>query len=187
MPSRPRLAAAVLLVATAAGLLVAVDLGYLFEETERRTVAVRDGNGTTLARVDVRVADSYAERRTGLSETASLGPNEGMLFVHDREGRHGYWMRGMTFPIDIVFVDANGTITQIFHAPAPPDGAGLGDLERYRGRGKYVLEVPLDYTDRHGIEVGDRVVVDGVRAGARPTDAGTRTGTRTRTGTTASG
>jgi hypothetical protein len=65
-------------------------------------------------------------------------------------------MRRMAFPLDIVFVDANGTITRIHHAPTESDDE---DLTRYRGTGKYVLEVPMNYTTERGIEEGDTVRV----------------------------
>lgn len=119
------------------------------------TVTLLDENGEELGTVDVRVADTFRERYVGLSETASLGPDEGMLFVHDREGEYAYVMRGMSFPIDIVFIGANGTITAIHHAQVedPP-------LTPYRGRGKWVLEVPYRWTDEHGVSVGHEVRIN---------------------------
>jgi hypothetical protein len=125
------------------------------------TVTVTDENGTRLAVVSVRVADTRSERYTGLSNTETLADGEGMLFVHPSNGHFAYVMRDMDFPLDIVFVAANGTITTIHHAPLPPEGASGGDLTRYRGFGRYVLEVPMGYTNRTGISVGDRVTVPG--------------------------
>jgi hypothetical protein len=120
------------------------------------TVHDADGDNATLAAVDVRLADTRQKRFTGLSDTEALGENEGMFFVHDREGQYAYVMRRMAFPLDIVFVDANGTITRIHHAPTESDNQ---DLTRYRGTGKYVLEVPMNYTTERGIEEGDTVRV----------------------------
>jgi uncharacterized membrane protein (UPF0127 family) len=107
--------------------------------------------------VDVEVADDPQERYTGLSETDSLGPNEGMLFVYPEEGHHTYVMRSMSFPIDIVYIGANGTVTEIHHAPVEEDNE---NLTGYSGRGKWVLEVPYNWTTEHGVEVGDRVRID---------------------------
>ena len=118
---------------------------------ERTTVTASDANGTELATVEVRVADTSDTRYTGLSDTDSLSPDEGMWFVHPEEGRQAYVMRGMSFPLDIVFVDANGTVTRIFHA----DVAGTG--APYRARAKYVLEVNRGWANRTGLEAGDRV------------------------------
>lgn len=121
---------------------------------ERTTIAFLDENGTTLANANVAVSDTYAERYTGLSDTEELGPNEGMLFIHPSEGNHTYVMRDMAFPIDIVFVDANGTITTIHHAELPAEGE---ELRGYSGRGKYVVELPYGFTNHTNIDVGDTV------------------------------
>ena len=123
---------------------------------ERTTVAFLDENATTLANANVAVSDTFSERYTGLSDTESLDSNEGMLFIHPSEDTHTYVMREMAFPIDIVFVDADGTITTIHHAELPEEGE---ELRGYSGRGKYVVELPYGFTNRTGIEVGDRVVV----------------------------
>jgi uncharacterized membrane protein (UPF0127 family) len=125
---------------------------------ETTTVDLVDENGTRLATVDVWIADSWPKRYTGLSDTSALRDGQGMLFVHDSEGTHGYVMRDMDFPLDMVFVAADGTITTIHHAPLPAgDGGGL---RTYEGRAKYVLEVPMGYTNETGVEVGDRVVIE---------------------------
>ncbi|NLV05271.1 DUF192 domain-containing protein [Haloarcula rubripromontorii] len=126
--------------------------------TPRTTVAVREDNaGEPLGTVEVRIAQTFNQRYVGLSETESLGPDEGMLFVHDEAGQHTYVMRNMSFPLDIIFIDANGTITTIHHAPLPPEGTSESDLTGYEGRGKYVLEVNRGWANRTGVEVGDRV------------------------------
>ena len=124
---------------------------------DRATVTLLDENDATLATVDARVADTTRKRYVGLSATDSLESGEGMLFVHDEEDRYTYVMRGMDFPIDIVFVGTNGTITTVHHAPLPDDG---GDA-RHPGVGKYVLEVPYGYTNETGVEPGDRVEIEG--------------------------
>jgi uncharacterized membrane protein (UPF0127 family) len=108
-----------------------------------------------LATVQVRIAANEAQRYTGLSDTESLGPDEGMLFVHDEEDTHTYVMRDMDFALDIIFIDANGTITTIRHADPPPEGESYS--ERYSGRGRYVLEVNRGWANRTGVSVGDTV------------------------------
>ncbi|WP_232700518.1 DUF192 domain-containing protein [Halobacterium wangiae] len=121
------------------------------------SVQVADDGGQTLGNVSVRIADDPQERYTGLSETESLGPNEGMLFVYAQAGERTYVMRSMDFPIDIVFVDANGTITEIYHAPVEADNQNLTE---YTGYGKWVLEVPYNWTVEHNVTVGDRIAVE---------------------------
>ncbi|MFB6155378.1 MAG: DUF192 domain-containing protein [Haloferacaceae archaeon] len=165
MRSRVPLVAAVSALALAGVLLVAVGVGYpptagLGSDGDYQwtSVTVADENGTALATVRVRVADTYQKRYTGLSDTESLGRREGMLFVHPNEATHTYVMRRMDFPLDMLFVDANGTVTTIHHAPVPEDTPSE-DLVRYRGRAKYVLEVPAGFANETGVEVGDCVSI----------------------------
>lgn len=151
----------------AAGIVVVVTAVFVVAdplapgEYDRATVTVHDENGTTLGTVRVRVADTFQQRYTGLSDTESLSSDEGMLFVFDGEARRPFVMREMDFPLDIVFVDANRTITRIHHAPVPPPNASGPDLERYRGRGRFVLEVNRGWTTRHDVTVGDRIRIRG--------------------------
>ena len=102
------------------------------------------------------VADSFSKRYVGLSETDRLPDGKGMLFIHDDGGERTYVMRNMSFGLDIVFVDADGTITAIHKAPEPgPDEDGVD--QEYAGEGRYVLEVSRGWTDERGVEVGDRI------------------------------
>ncbi len=124
---------------------------------DRTRVYIEDENGTELGSATVELAETQSERYTGLSEHESLGDDEGMLFVYDQEGHHTYVMRSMSFPIDIVYIGANGRITRIHHAPVEADNE---DLTGYEGVGKWVLEVPYNWTTEHGVEVGDRVRIE---------------------------
>lgn len=128
-----------------------------YETTE---VTVVDGDTQTeLGSVDAAIADTWGKRYVGLSETESLPEEWGMLFVHDDVDERTYVMRNMSFGIDIVFVDDDGTITKIHSAPAPaPDEDGSD--HRYTGRGKFVLEVNEGWTNDRGIEPGDRVTFE---------------------------
>lgn len=134
---------------------VAVEAFTGQEPTDRTQVTFVDSTGTELGTVDVRVADTFQERYIGLSETDALGENEGMLFVHDTEATRTFVMRNMSFPIDIVFVGADGRITTIHHAEVEER-----PLTEYQGRAQWVIEIPYEWTDRHGVSVGDRVRIE---------------------------
>ena len=128
-------------------------------EYEQVNLTLEDRNGTALAAVTARIADTGTKRCVGLSNTESLDDGEGMLFVHDESGEYGYVMRDMAFPLDIVFIDANGTVTTVHHAPLPPAGTSNSELARYRGEGRYVLELPMGVANETGLDAGDRVVI----------------------------
>jgi len=150
--SRTWLLALLAVTAIVGGGTLAITSGVFADNYEWTPVTVVDDTDTELATVDARIADTVEKRYTGLSSTTALGPDEGMLFIHNSEGRRGYVMRDMAFPIDIVFIDADGEITTIHHAE--PD-----DDDTFRGTAKYVLELPYNYTTDNDIAVGDRVEI----------------------------
>jgi uncharacterized membrane protein (UPF0127 family) len=124
-------------------------------EYDRGTVITYDANGTKLAAVEVRIADTRAKRWLGLSATDELPMGDGMLFVHDDEAERTYVMRNMSFGLDIVFLDAAERVTTIHHARPP-----AGSPERtYTGGAKWVLEVPRGWSNETGLERGDRVAI----------------------------
>ena len=127
-------------------------------EYDTETVTLTDSDGQQLATVDVRIADTERERYVGLSKTATLDSGEGMLFVHEASADHVYVMRNMSFALDIIFVDPNGTVTTIHHAPVP-ERTPESSLVRYRGTGKYVLEVPRGFANETDISVGNRMSI----------------------------
>ena len=124
-------------------------------EYDRTTVTAVDANGTELATVEVRIADTRDKRRIGLSRTDSLSPGEGMLFVHNNQDTHAYVMRNMSFALDIVFIDRDGRVRTIHHAGVPVTGVG----PRYRGTAQYVLEVERGWANETGLTVGDRIEI----------------------------
>jgi uncharacterized membrane protein (UPF0127 family) len=121
---------------------------------ETTTVVARTPAGEQLGAVTAAIADSSRLRYRGLSDTPSLPPDRGMLFVFASAGDRTFVMRGMAFGIDIVYADSGGVITDIHHAPAPgPDEDGSD--QRYPGYGQYVLELNRGWTTDHDVAVGD--------------------------------
>jgi uncharacterized membrane protein (UPF0127 family) len=119
------------------------------------TVSVRVGG--TEVRADV--AETAAARERGLSGRPRLAEGRGMLFVYPDHAVRTYWMKGMRFPIDIVWID-EGEVTGIERDAPVPQG---GDLPLYSSRGPadHVLEVPAGWAGRHGVVRGARVVIEG--------------------------
>lgn len=149
-----------LLLAAALVVVLAYQLGALAIITgseDHATVTISDEGGETLATVETEVADTPPERYTGLSDHESLGENEGMLFVFERESTQSFVMRDMAFPIDMIFIGEDGEITTIHEAPVEDDDS---DLTSYRGEAKWVLEVNYGYAAENGITEGDRVDIE---------------------------
>lgn len=99
------------------------------------------------------------QQTKGLSVKDYLKENEGMLFVYKQPTRQGFWMKDMKFPIDIIWLDSNGTVVHIEYNLQPcimsfaficpsyiPDKDSL-----------YVLETVAGFSKKHDIKVGTNV------------------------------
>jgi uncharacterized membrane protein (UPF0127 family) len=136
--------------------LTALAVGACGSSSEQAsTVDVRVGSATV--RADV--AETNAARERGLSGRSRLPEGRGMLFVYNDHAERTYWMKGMRFPIDIVWIDRGKVIGVERNAPVPRGG----DLPLYSSRGAadHVLEVPAGWAGRHGVDRGARVAIEG--------------------------
>ncbi len=107
--------------------------------------------------VDVRVASRFAERRRGLGGVATLGANEGMLFVYRKPDARQFWMRGCLIALDIAFLDDAGTVVQLDTLDPPVRAGGEAAETRRSPPVRYVLEVRAGFFHRHGLGEGSRV------------------------------
>ncbi|WP_187429933.1 hypothetical protein ROLI_018640 [Roseobacter fucihabitans] len=73
------------------------------------------------ARFSVEIADDAAERAQGLMHRAFMPSSSGMLFVYERPQALSFWMRNTLIPLDLLFLDASGTVKSIHHSAQPLD------------------------------------------------------------------
>lgn len=117
---------------------------------------VRDERTISIGELPLRVLvrDTDAERAQGLSGFPSLAPYDGMLFEFNEDGMYSFWMKDMLFPIDILWLDAEGKVITI--APlVPPESYPQPFTPDSPAR--YVLEIPAGFAARYGIVVGTKV------------------------------
>jgi uncharacterized membrane protein (UPF0127 family) len=112
------------------------------------------GAGGATASLRVEVADEPAEWERGLMGRASLGEDEGMLFVFPSDVGYPFWMQNTPLPLSIAFIAADGRMVDL------QDMEPLStDLHFPAANYRYALEVNRGYFVRHGLAVGDRAVV----------------------------
>ena len=68
----------------------------------------------------VEVMDSPMAKARGLSGREFLEENRGMFFVFKNLGRHGFWMKDMKFPIDIIWLKDNLVVGFEENVPIQP-------------------------------------------------------------------
>jgi len=92
----------------------------------------------------------------GLSVKDHLKENEGMLFVYEQPSRQGFWMKDMKFPIDIIWLDNNGTVVYIKNSlqPCIMTFAFLCPTYTPDKDSLYVLETGSGFSKKHGIKIG---------------------------------
>lgn len=105
------------------------------------------------------IADTPTRRSKGLGGRQSLEDKEGMLFIFDKVDKHPFWMKGLTFSLDFIWI-RDDTIVDILPNIKPPE-KGLPDssLPIYTSKvaADKVLEVNAGTSQKYDIKVGELI------------------------------
>lgn len=115
------------------------------------TVFIRGDFGQ--ARFTVEVADTAATRAQGLMNRAKMARSAGMIFVYENPQTAAFWMKNTLIALDMLFVDATGTVTRVHPNAVPHDLtpiAGGDDI-------LVVLEINGGLADLMGIVAGSQM------------------------------
>jgi len=104
--------------------------------------------------VTAEVARSAGDKANGLSGRQALGEDEGMLFVYDEPCKPGFWMPGMNFPLDMVFLDENFTVVGVNANAQPCKPNSACPFYHPKENALYVLEVNANTSAEHGAVEG---------------------------------
>ena len=105
-------------------------------------------------KISAEIADDEHERVTGLMFRNSLASDSGMLFVMDRPGPVGFWMKNTEVPLTIAYIDQLGTIMEI-HDLHPRDETPVPS--RFRNIA-FALEMTQGWFSKNNIWPGERVL-----------------------------
>ena len=104
--------------------------------------------------IKVTVVDTPETRSKGLSGRESLRRGEGMFFIFPEDGKYSFWMKDMQFPIDILWISAEGVVVgadinvdptsypKTFSPPVPI---------------RFVLEVPAGFVASQRVTTSSKV------------------------------
>jgi uncharacterized membrane protein (UPF0127 family) len=103
---------------------------------------------------NVEVAATPVQQETGLMFRKNVPPDGGMLFDWGTPRQSEMWMKNTLVPLDMVFINADGTIDSIAENTVPRS------LRVIASRGPVLATVELagGTTARLGITVGDKVL-----------------------------
>ena len=127
--------------------------------TKEGELTFTDSLGTLKAKVDLEIADTEYERQLGLMNRKEMKDNEGMLFIFPRQDYQSFWMRNTLISLDIMFVNDQKEIVTIHKNTKTLSDTSYPSSEP----SIYVVEVIAGFTDRHNIQVGDKIDWMGTR------------------------
>jgi uncharacterized membrane protein (UPF0127 family) len=149
--------------------------GFSSESTEIISSSTTSDNSGDELRIDgatwnIELATTTVEQTRGLSYRTSLGENDGMLFIFDHPSVQNFWMIGMNFPLDMIWIGDNGSGgSKVFgfaqNVPAPASGTATWNLPIYSSPAgvNKVLEVNAGSVAKYNIKMGDEVTIESNR------------------------
>lgn len=129
-------------------MLFSLPLAACSDET-RLVVQSESGNHA----FTVEVVDTPETRAQGLMYRQELADDAGMLFDFREERPVSFWMRNTFIPLDMLFIEADGTILNIHANARPHDTTSIPS----DGPVQFVLEIPGGRSEELGIAAGDMV------------------------------
>ena len=107
------------------------------------------------------LAISGNQQTLGLGYRNSLAENGAMLFVNDGAAPHTFWMKGMRFCLDIIWIEQGQIVGAAENVCPDPVGTADQDRARFESPGPvtYILEVNAGWLQDHGYGAGTPVVI----------------------------
>jgi uncharacterized protein len=104
--------------------------------------------------MNVELADTSEKKVLGLSNRENLLPDTGMLFLLTEAGRPTFWMKDMKFPIDIIWIGSDFTISDIHHNVRPDSYPKVFSPSKDT---QFVLEVNAGWAVKHKLAIGSPI------------------------------
>ncbi len=115
--------------------------------------------GDTIVPVDLAITRD--EQSLGLGYRNGLDADSGMLFVFEDASPRSFWMMGMRFCLDIVWIAGDQIVGAADSVCPPPPGTAVGDYPTYPSGVPvtHVLEVNAGWLADHGYGAGTPVAI----------------------------
>lgn len=102
---------------------------------------------------NVELADTPEKMEKGLGGRNTICQSCGMLFDFFQKGNYSFWMKGMEFPLDIVWIADDAVVYVAQKVPADHP-----DVINSRANADKILEINAGIAEKCGIKKGDRVM-----------------------------
>lgn len=140
-------------------ILIFLGLAYAFGSLGQQMSFTPGGSKLTSitiknSELQVELADNQDKRKKGLGDREKLDSNSGMLFTFPKPGFYNFWMKGMKFPIDIIWLN-DGKVVDIDQDVSP----GSESIFTPQSEVDSVLEVNAGFVSQNGIMIGDNLTI----------------------------
>ena len=111
------------------------------------------------------LASTPGHRAVGLSGRDSLLSLTGMLFTWETGIATAFWMKGMRFPLDLIWISKDCVVVNIMSdLPSPTPETPSGELPLYRSEesAAYTFEINAGEARKHRIVLGSQVRFTGL-------------------------
>lgn len=106
--------------------------------------------------LELAVMRTVPDMAKGLSGQLSMPANHAMLFTyHDKDQRH-FWMNGMLFPLDLVWLSDGVVVGISEQVPIPVVGGDIPRMTSPEGVNQ-VLELNAGFVAKYGVKIGDKL------------------------------
>ena len=106
----------------------------------------------------VELALTDTQKAKGLGDRDSLPAETGMLFPYDHPDRYTFWMKGMRFPLDFIWINGNYVADITPDVPIAQNGQPLAIYQPKVPADK-IFEVKAGTVAEDGIKIGDSVKI----------------------------
>lgn len=121
---------------------------YLAKASDAHSVVYVNLGGQVLT---LRVADTPNLQKKGLSGSKPLTQNNGMIFVFPKLEKYYFWMKDMTFPIDIIWLDESYKIISVEENATPESYPKIFVSEE---PAQFVVELKAGFYREHNLSIG---------------------------------
>lgn len=152
-------------VLLAFGLLLIIIAGILVTQNYLKTNSFSLFKKNSTATIDnhtfkLVVASSQREKELGLSETKSLPQDQGMIFLFEKPDYYSFWMKNMTFPIDIIYVNKDRIVTIRNNVQPPKSPIENPIIYMPSDPSDKVLEIQAGLSEKYSFKKGDKIKID---------------------------
>lgn len=126
---------------------------------EQKFLKIVDASGNLKTKINIEIAESNEAKKKGLGGRQSLATDSGMLFVFSKPDRYRFWMKGLSFPLDFIWISGDKIVDIFLNAKAPEVGLADNALTIYTSNQPVdkVLEVNAGFARGNNIQIGDLI------------------------------